>query len=254
MTRRELMALLGGAGAWPLAARAQQAGETRRIAVLMGSATTELGQSYLATFVRRLEQLGWAEGRNARIEVRWWAGGPDDMRPSRRSYSHFPRTWLMVFSNLALALFKPMARNVPMVFVGVGDPMGDGFVASLAHPGGNITGFAGTDGPIGGKWLEVLKETAPHVTRVMMIIIPRHPSIKPFGALSLRPHHALASRPLRAAFTMQAKLSVPFQPSRSVKIAGSLSRPMPSLGRTKNSSSRRQSDTACLRTMLPPHL
>ena len=83
MGRREFVALLGGAAAagWPLAARAQQARETRRIAVLMGTATTELGKSYLATFVRRLEQLGWANGRNARIETRWWTGTVDEMRP-----------------------------------------------------------------------------------------------------------------------------------------------------------------------------
>src|SRR5262249_21352922 len=82
---------------------------------------------------------------------------------------------IMVFSNLALALVKPMAGNVPVVFVGVGDPVGDGFVSSLAHPGGNITGFAGSDGPVGGKWLEVLKETAPQLTCVLMILHPETP-------------------------------------------------------------------------------
>ena len=82
LKRREFITLLGGAAAtWPLAVRAQQAGETRRIAVLMGTATTQLGQSYLATFVRRLEQLGWANGRNIRMETRWWTGTVDEMRP-----------------------------------------------------------------------------------------------------------------------------------------------------------------------------
>jgi putative ABC transport system substrate-binding protein len=175
MRRREVLGVLGGTAAWPLAARAQQAGRTRRIAVLMGSATTELGKSYLATFLRRLEQLGWADGRNARIEVRWWTGGPNEMRPVVAELLAFSPDVIMVFSNLALALLKPMAGTVPVVFVGVGDPVGDGFVASLARPGGNITGFAGTDGPIGGKWLEVLKETAPHLTRVMMIFHPETP-------------------------------------------------------------------------------
>jgi putative ABC transport system substrate-binding protein len=181
LKRRELIALLGGAAtAWPLAARAQQAGGRRRIAVLMGSATTELGNTYLAAFLRRLEQLGWVDGRNARIETQWWKGTPDEMRPVVAELLAFSPDVIMVFSNLALALLKRMAGNVPIVFVGVGDPVGDGFVASLARPGGNITGFAGTDGPIGGKWLEVLKETAPHLTRVMMLMHPETPIHRAF--------------------------------------------------------------------------
>jgi putative ABC transport system substrate-binding protein len=147
----------------------------RRIGVLMGSAETELGKTSLATFLRRLEQLGWSQGRNARVDVRWWIGGEAEMRPVVAELLAFSPDVFMVFSNLALALLKPMAGNVPVVFVGVGDPVGDGFVASLAHPGGNTTGFAGTDGPIGGKWLEMLKETAPHLTRVMMIFHPETP-------------------------------------------------------------------------------
>jgi putative tryptophan/tyrosine transport system substrate-binding protein len=177
MKRRKFMTLLGGAAAaWPLAARAQQqAREARRVAVLMGTATSELGKSYLAIFLRRLEQLGWANGRNARIETHWWTGTIDEMRPVVAELLAFSPDVIMAFSNPAVALLKPTAINIPIVFVAVGDPIGDGFVPSLAHPGGNITGFAGTDGPIGGKWLEVLKETAPHVTRVMMIMHPETP-------------------------------------------------------------------------------
>jgi len=175
MRRRTFIALICGAAAWPAAAPAQQGERVRRIGVLMGSAETELGKTYLATFLRRLEQLGWTQGRNARVDVRWWTGGEAEMRPVVAELLAFSPDVIMVFSNLALALLKPMARNVPVVFVGVGDPVGDGFVASLAHPGGNTTGFAGTDGPIGGKWLEMLKETAPHLTRVMMIFHPETP-------------------------------------------------------------------------------
>jgi putative ABC transport system substrate-binding protein len=176
MRRREFITLLGGAAAaWPLAARGQQPERMRRIGVLMGSATTELGKAYLATFLRRLEQLGWSVGRNARIETRWWTGTSDEMQPVVAELLAFSPDVIMVFSNLALALLKPMAGNVPIVFVGVGDPVGDGFIANLARPGGNITGFAGSDGPIGGKWLEVLKETAPPLTHVMMIMHPETP-------------------------------------------------------------------------------
>jgi len=175
MRRRTFIALVCGAAAWPVAAPAQQGERVRRIGVLMGSAETELGKTSLATFLRRLEQLGWSQGRNARVDVRWWIGGEAEMRPVVAELLAFSPDVFMVFSNLALALLKPMAGNVPVVFVGVGDPVGDGFVASLAHPGGNTTGFAGTDGPIGGKWLEMLKETAPHLTRVMMIFHPETP-------------------------------------------------------------------------------
>jgi putative ABC transport system substrate-binding protein len=174
MRRRTFIALVCGAAAWPAAAPAQQ-GERGDFGVLMGSAETELGKTYLATFLQRLEQLGWTQGRNARLDVRWWTGGEAEMRPVVAELLAFSPDVIMVFSNLALALLKPMARNVPVVFVGVGDPVGDGFVASLAHPGANTTGFAGTDGPIGGKWLEMLKETAPHLTRVMMIFHPETP-------------------------------------------------------------------------------
>src|SRR6516165_12102238 len=97
------------------------------------------------------------------------------MRPVVAELLAFSPDVIMAFSNPAVALLKPIAGKIPIVFVGVGDPIGDGFVPSLAHPGGNITGFAGTDGPIGGKWLEVLKETAPQVDRVMMIMHPETP-------------------------------------------------------------------------------
>ena len=173
--RREFITLLGGAVAWPLAARAQQTERARRISVLMGTATSELGKSYLATFLQRLDQLGWVNGRNARIETRWWTGTVDQMRPVVAELLASSPDVIMAFSNPAVALLKPTAGKIPIVFVGVGDPIGDGFVPSLAHPGGNITGFAGTDGPIGGKWLEVLKETAPHLTRVMMLMHPETP-------------------------------------------------------------------------------
>ncbi len=170
MKRREFIALLGGvAASWPLAAHAQSGG-VRKIGVLMGAAPSVLGDTYLAAFSKRLEELGWINGRNARTDVRWWTGGPDAMRPIVAEMLAASPDVIMVFSNLALAVLKPMAGNVPVVFVGVGDPVGDGFVASLAHPGANITGFAGTEAPMAGKWLEVLKETAPGLTRAMAIV------------------------------------------------------------------------------------
>jgi putative tryptophan/tyrosine transport system substrate-binding protein len=178
MRRREFITLIGGAAAapsllWPLAARAQRGDSMRRVGVLMGTAATEHGETYLAAFLRRLQELGW--GRNISTDVRWWAGGPEQMRPAIAELLASSPDVIMVFSNLALAVLKPMAGKVPVVFVGVGDPVGDGFVASLARPGGTITGFAGNDGPMGGKWLEVLKETAPHLTRILTIFHPETP-------------------------------------------------------------------------------
>jgi putative ABC transport system substrate-binding protein len=176
MKRRDFITVLGGAAAaWPLAARAQQLDRVQRIGVLMGTAATKQYETYLASFLRRLEELGWKKGRNARTEVRWWTGGPEQMRPVVAELLAFSPDVIMVSSNLALAVLKPMVEKVPVVFVGVGDPVGDGFVTSLARPGGNITGFAGYDGPMGGKWLEVLKETAPHLTRVMAVFHPETP-------------------------------------------------------------------------------
>jgi putative ABC transport system substrate-binding protein len=139
-----------------------------------------LGETYLDAFVSRLDELGWKKGRNTSTEVRWWTGGPEQMRTAVAELIAFSPDVIMVFSNLALAVLKPMAGKVPIVFVGVGDPVGDGFVASLAHPGGNITGFAGNDAPMGGKWLELLKETAPHITRALTIFHPETPIHRAF--------------------------------------------------------------------------
>jgi putative ABC transport system substrate-binding protein len=181
MKRREFITLLGGAAAassvsWPLPLGAQQRpGRMRRIGVLMGTAATVQGASYLTAFLLRLEELGWTQGRNISAETRWWTGGPEQMQPAVAELLAFSPDVIMVWSNLALAVLKPMAGKVPVVFAGIGDPVGSGFVTSLARPGGNITGFASYDGPMGGKWLEVLKETAPHLTRVMTILHPETP-------------------------------------------------------------------------------
>ena len=181
MRRREFVTLLGGAAAaWPFAARAQKGEITRKIAVLMGTAATGQGETYLTAFVRRLEEQGWTQGRNISINVRWWAGGSEQMRIAVSELLAPSPDVIVTFSNLALDLLKPMAGKVPIVFAGVGDPLGSGYVTSLARPGGNITGFVSFDGPMGGKWLEVLKETAPYVRRVMAILHPDNPAHQAF--------------------------------------------------------------------------
>ena len=176
MRRREFIGTLAGATiAWPLEGRAQQTHRTRRIGVLMGSTETEPSLTYIATFFARLEELGWSRDHNLRADVRWWNGGPDQMQPVVAEMVALSPEVIMAFTNLALAQIKPAAGNIPVVFVAVGDPVGSGFVASLPHPGGNITGFASYDGPMGGKWLEMLKETVPSLTRIMTILNPETP-------------------------------------------------------------------------------
>jgi putative ABC transport system substrate-binding protein len=175
MKRRDFIALLGGAAtAWPLPLSAQK-NEVRRIAILMGIAPTAQSNSYVAAFLQRLEELGWTKDRNIRTDVRWWTREPGQNRATVADLLALSPDIILVFSNAALAVLKPMAKEVPIVFVRVGDPVGSGFVAGLAHPGGNITGFAGYDGTMGGKWLEVLKETTPRVASVLTILQPETP-------------------------------------------------------------------------------
>jgi putative ABC transport system substrate-binding protein len=172
MRRRAFITLLGGAAAWPLAARAQQAGPVRRIVVLMGAPETAWSRGWLAAFLRRLDELGWRDGLNVVMQVQWWNDQPEQMRVWAAELIARSPDVAVTYTNLALAVLKPIAGSVPIVFVGVGDPVGGGFVSSLARPDGNITGFASHEPSMGGKWLEVLKETAPHVTRVLAIVHP----------------------------------------------------------------------------------
>jgi ABC transporter substrate binding protein len=172
MKRREFITLIGGAAAWPLEALAQQAGGIRRVVVLMGAAETAWSRGWLVSFLQRLDELGWREGYNVVTQVQWWNDQPEQMRTWAAELIARSPDVAVTYTNLALAVLKPIAGNVPIVFVGVGDPVGGGFVSSLARPGGSITGFASHEPSMGGKWLEVLKETAPHITRALAIMHP----------------------------------------------------------------------------------
>src|SRR5450830_1758037 len=164
MRRREFITLLGGAAAtWPVAVRAQQVEVVRRIAVLMGAAETASSRGWIAALLHRLDELGWREGRNLVLQVQWWNDQPEQMRVWAAELIARSPDVAVTFTNFALEILKPIAGNVPIVFSGVSDPVGSGFVASLPRPGGNITGFASHEPSMGGKWLGVLKETAPHV-------------------------------------------------------------------------------------------
>ena len=168
MKRREFITLLGGAVAtWPLAARAQQSDRVRRIVVSTSAPerTPELQAGY-AAFLQGLEQLGWSDGRNVRIERRSAAGIPE--RQYVAELLALPPDIILASGTSAGPLLQ-LIHNVPIVFVNVVDPVGSGYVASLARPGGNVTGFLSFEYSLAGKWLELLKQVAPDVTRAAVL-------------------------------------------------------------------------------------
>ena len=171
LKRREFISLLGGvAAAWPRAARAQQAGGVRRIGVLMNLASEDAeGQARLAAFHQGLQQLGWTVGRNVQIDYRWGAGNADRIRKFAAELVALAPDVILSAGSPSVAALQQATRSVPIVFVLVVDPVSSGFVDSLARPGGNITGFAWAEYSIGGKWLELLKEIAPGMTRAAVI-------------------------------------------------------------------------------------
>jgi putative ABC transport system substrate-binding protein len=172
--RREFITLLGGAAAaWPVAARAQQPERVRRIGVLMGQAATDpVSQARNAAFLQGLQELGWIIGRNVEIEYRWAPGGVDNVDNSRRNAEDLVALAPDVILATGGSNMGPLlqaTRTVPIVFVQVTDPVGAGYVESLARPGGNATGFIPFEFGISGKWLELLKEIAPGIRRVAVL-------------------------------------------------------------------------------------
>jgi putative ABC transport system substrate-binding protein len=175
MRRREFITLLGGAGAWPLAARAQILDVTKRIGVLSPYAESDKTlRAHLALFRSALEQLGWSEGHNLRIDYRWAGGDMEQLAPLARELVDLRPDALLVRTTPAAVAASRATRTIPIVFVVVSDPVGDGLVASIAHPGGNVTGFTnGLEESIGGKWIEILREIAPSVTHFGIMYNPR---------------------------------------------------------------------------------
>jgi putative ABC transport system substrate-binding protein len=175
--RREFITLLGGAAAWPVAARAQQTVGMRRVGVLMGGAGSDpVEQARLAAFLDGLQRLGWTDGRNVRIDTRWPAGDADRYRTYATELVGLAPDVILASASASVAALQQASRSAPIVFANVIDPVGAGFVASLAQPGGNATGFMNLEYGLGGKWLELLKQIGPQVTRAGVIRDPDQPA------------------------------------------------------------------------------
>jgi putative ABC transport system substrate-binding protein len=172
--RREFITLLGAAAAWPLAARAQQSDKVRRIGVLMNLAADDPeGQARLMGFLRGLQESGWADGRNAHIDTRWGTDVGSTRKYAAELVELAPDV-ILASASAATSALQQTTRTVSIVFVSVVDPVGAGLVESLARPGGNLTGFSLFEYGLSGKWLELLKEIAPGITRVAVL---RDPSV-----------------------------------------------------------------------------
>jgi len=200
--RRAFITLLGaGAAAWPLAVRAQQTERVRRIGVLMGWPESDSeAQSEFAAFVQELRKLGWADGRNLRIDSRWaMPAHPESMHRFAKELVALQPELILSQSTPATAALLQQTRTIPIIFAIVADPIGSGFVVSFPRPGGNATGFAVTEPTQAGKWVELLKEIAPRVTRVAALF---NPAMATFAEFWLKPFKAAA-----ASFAVEAILA-----------------------------------------------
>ena len=199
MRRRQFITLLGGAAAWPLVTRAQQPERMRRIGVLMNFAADDPEAQVLnLAFVQALQQLGWTDGRNVRIDTRWTGGDPARARTYAAELVALEPDMVLAEGTTVLGSLLQVTRRVPIVFVQVTDPVGGGFVDSLARPGGNATGFITFEYSMSGKWLELLKEIAPNVIRAAVLRNSTISSgIGQFGAIqSVAPSLGVELRPI----------------------------------------------------------
>ena len=173
MRRRDFIGLAGGAAAWPLAARAQQPNRMWRIGVLTtGDENDPEAKTRLSGFTQRLEEFGWTDGRNLRMDVRWAGDNVDRVRMFAKELVGLLPDVILSTGSPATAALHRETRTIPIVFVLVGDPVGEGYVAGLPRPGGNITGFSDLEASMVGKWLELLTEIAPNIKRAAIMFNP----------------------------------------------------------------------------------
>ena len=190
MRRRRFFAALGGAAVWPVGAHTQEAERVPRVGVLIGFPENDpLTQAMVTAFTRALGGLGWIEGKNIRIDRRFAAGNPSLFTSYAAELVSLSPNAILASSSPAVAVLRQQTSTIPIVFVLVVDPVGQGFVQNLARPGGNITGFSQYDATLMGKWLQLLKEVAPGVTRIAVIF---NPDTAPFAPLFNREIEAAA--------------------------------------------------------------
>jgi putative ABC transport system substrate-binding protein len=181
MQRRTFITLLGGAAAWPLATRAQQG--IRRIGVLMGTGDDLQGQSWITAFQQKLQELGWMDGRDIKIEVIWGGGDIEHIRAKAADLVSSKPNVILVYSVRVLNEVRRRTTEIPVVFIATNDPVGLGIIKSLAHPGGNLTGFTLYEVSIAGKLVQLLKEMVPHLARVAMLFNPNNSSAELYWPL-----------------------------------------------------------------------
>jgi putative tryptophan/tyrosine transport system substrate-binding protein len=197
MRRREFITILAGTAAWPIAGSAQQAERIRRIGVLMASAENNPQyQTYMAVFRDAFQNLGWAEGRNIQISYRWAAFDAKLMEQFSKELLLLQPDVILSNNTPTTAALLQQTRTIPIVFATVADPVGSGFVAGLARPGGNATGFITAEASLGGKWVELLKEIAPRVSRIAVLF---NPTAAPYAEYYLKPIKVAA-----ASFAVEA--------------------------------------------------
>jgi putative ABC transport system substrate-binding protein len=212
MRRREFVTFLGGGTvAWSLAARAQQPERVRGIGSLTAFAETDMEvQTWYATFRKRLDELGWVEGHNIHIDYRWGAGSVAQTQVFAKELVQLNPEVILSGTTPATAALQAETHTIPIVFAGVSDPVGSGFVASLARPGGNITGFINIEASLSSKWLELMHEIAPHVSRVAFMY---NPNTAPFSRYYLATFRSAA-----AAFAVEP-LEAPIHSAAEVETA-----------------------------------
>jgi putative ABC transport system substrate-binding protein len=191
MRRRNFITLLGGAAAaWPLAARARQGERMRRIGVLMGRVEGDTeGQARIEAFREQFQRLGWTEGRTIQTDIRWQTQDVESLQRLAKELVGLQPDVILSESTPPTAALLQQTRTIPIVFAVVSDPIGSGFVANLARPGGNVTGFLNIEGSLGGKWMELLKEIAPRVARVAILY---NPTTAPYAEIYIKPFKAAA--------------------------------------------------------------
>ena len=198
--RREFITLLGGAAAWPLAARAQQDTGVRRVGVLMGpfDENDPEGKLRYSALTQALSDLGWTDGQNVRMDLRWYGDDLNRMRALAHELVGLQPDIIVTNGTPPTAALQQETRTIPIVFVNVSDPVATGIVARLDRPGGNVTGFAGLEATLGGKWLELLSEIAPGLKRAAIMLNPETAPVSAFRlSLETAAGHSRSSQSLR---------------------------------------------------------